>query len=79
MDYELRVQGLEEAASTYKYVGGLELHHAALSGQLEIIKSLVEKEQYNSMYTDQNGDTALHVAAFGGSLEVLKYFITEKN
>jgi len=43
LDYELRMQGLEGAASTYKYVGGLELHHAAMRGHWRLLGFLLRK------------------------------------
>ena len=48
-------------------------------GQLENVRSLVEKKNYKPMQRDHSGLTALHVAAIVGNVQVLKYFVTECN
>ena len=68
MDYELRVQGLVEAASVHQSGGSLEVHHAVFEENLEIVKFLVEKKNCNPMHRIQQGYTVLHMAAFRGHL-----------
>ena len=77
LDYELKVQGLVETASSYKSGSSLELHFAVAVGQLEHVKYLVEKKHCNPMQRDQNGFASFHGAAITGNVELFKYFITE--
>ena len=79
MEYELKVQGLVETASSYKSGSGLELHRAVATGQLEDVKSRVEKKHYNPMQKGEHNFTPFHFAVILGNVEVLKYFITECN
>ena len=79
MDYELKVQGLVETASSHKSGSGLELHSAVVMGQLDYVKYLVKKKHCNPMQRDPFGFTALHMAAIEGKVQVLKYFIRERN
>ena len=52
------------------------LHWAAMFGQLEVVKYLLEKVGAEVNVKDnQWGWTALHRAASGGHLEVLKYLL----
>ena len=51
---------------------GLELHCAALMGQLEDVKFLVEEQHCNPMERDESGCTALYVAATAGNISVFK-------
>ena len=75
MDYELRVQGLAEAASTHELWSGLELHLAVLTGQLEDVKFLAEENNYNPMQRDRQGTSAIHIAALLGNLQVFKFHL----
>jgi len=79
LDYELKVQGLVETASSPKSGSGLELCFAVAMGHLEYIRFLVEKKNYNAMQKDQSGFTSFHLAAVKGNLEVFKYFVTQRN
>ena len=56
-----------------------ELHLAAMRGDLERVKFLVDNEHQNPLQKNKYGNTALHAAAQGGSLDVLKYFIDDRN
>ena len=53
------------------------IHRAALMGQLDELKRLIEDENLNPNERDKNGDTTLHCAAQCGHLNVLKYLIEE--
>ena len=77
IEYELRVQGLVETASSHNSVGDLELHHAVAMQQLENVRFLVEEKQYNPMQRNQAGFAPIHVAAIRGDVQMLKYFITD--
>ena len=79
LDYELKVQGLVEPASSHKSWRGLELHLAVAMGQLEDVRLLVEEKNCKPLQKDPNGNTAFHMAALMGRMQVLKYFITEYN
>ena len=74
LDYELRMEGLVEMASSHMRRSGLELHHAAAEGQLENVRFLVKKKLNNPMQRGES--TALHIAVIVGSME---YFVTECN
>ena len=56
----------------------LSLHHASLRGDLNKVKNLTEKQNYNPLQRDENGNTALHYAARGDHVNVLQYFIQER-
>ena len=78
LDYELRVQVITDTSSFHKSSSGLELHHASPVGQLEHVRFLVEKKDFNpNQHVHDN--TAFHIAAITGNLQILKYFITERN
>ena len=78
LDYELKVQGLIETASSNKSDIGSVLHWVAAVGQLDV-KYLVEKKNCNPMQKNDTGSTALHMAAITGNVDVFKYFISECN
>ena len=50
------------------------LHIAALSGHLDLCKTLIEKHKYDVNLADNDGWTALHFSARSGSDELLTYF-----
>ena len=52
---------------------------AALKGNLDMIKYLIEEKQYNAGPIDDHGNTPLHVAAFKGQLDIVKYFVIRQN
>ena len=79
IDYELKVRGLVETASSRKSRSGLELNFAAAMGNLEYVRFLVEKKHCNPMQRDLAGSAAIHMAAITGNVEVFKYLITERN
>jgi ankyrin repeat protein len=54
------------------------LHHAALSGQLEVVKWLIEKNvNANVDATDNHGRTVLHCAAESGQWDIVKQLKTD--
>lgn len=53
------------------------LHYAARTGQLGLVKFLVEEKGYRVDMQDEMGCTALFYAAHGNHLEVMKYLITK--
>ena len=79
LDYELKVQGLVETASSHKSASGLELNFAVAVGMFGYVRILVEKKHCNPMQLDQGGFAAFHVAATVGNVQVLKYLVTECN
>ena len=52
------------------------LHIAALCGQLNLCKTLVEKYNSDVNLADNNGCTALHFSTRNGSYELVKYFLS---
>ena len=77
IDYELKVQGPVETASSHKSGSGLELHVAVRVGQLEHVRFLVEKKQYSPMQRNHEDAFApIHLAAIKGDVQMFKYFIT---
>ena len=60
VDYDLKVQGLIETASSRKSWSGLEIHHAAAKQQLKDVRFLVEKKHCNPMQRDPVGFAHLH-------------------
>ena len=79
LNYESRVQGLVERASSHDFMSGLQLHWAVIMEQMEYVRFLVEKKHCNPIQRDQHAVAAFHVAAIVGNLQILKYFITECN
>ena len=55
------------------------LYFVAKSGDLEIVKFIVDKKHQNPLQKDKIENTALHAAAQGGCLDILKYLIDEKD
>ncbi|CAL8150494.1 unnamed protein product [Prunus armeniaca] len=57
-------------------IGWTPLHYAALKGNLEATKLLLEKDDVSASYMlDKSGMSALHVAAFAGHKEVMEELI----
>ena len=59
-------------------VSGLHLHRAALMGNMDEVKRLIEEERHNPLQVDKFNDNVLHYAVEGGHLNVIKYLIEEK-
>ena len=51
------------------------LHIAALRGNLNLCKALVNKCNFDVLMTDNSGWTSLHISAQFGSYELLKFFV----
>ena len=51
------------------------LHTAALNGNLNLCKTLVNKHNFDVHMTDNNGFTSLHLSAQNGRYELIKFFI----
>ena len=51
------------------------LHFAAISGHLNLCKTLIKKDQFDPHMTNNNGWSGLHCAAQNGSYELVKFFI----
>ena len=51
------------------------LHIAALSGHLNLCKTLTEKHNFEVHMADSGGWTALHFSARNGSYDLVKYFV----
>jgi ankyrin repeat protein len=58
--------------------GNTPLHSAAKSGNLDLVKYLIEEKGADFNAPDNDGETPLHSAASWGTLDVLKYLIEEK-
>ncbi|XP_064397038.1 uncharacterized protein LOC135343935 isoform X2 [Halichondria panicea] len=54
------------------------LHHAALGGNLNIVKFLMSNG-YNPMQKDCQGNTALHYAAINGNINILRHLIVDSD
>ena len=50
------------------------LHIAALKGNLNLCKELIDKHKFDLHITDDRGWTALHYSVLSGSYELFKYF-----
>mmetsp|Transcript_5162 Transcript_5162/g.6340 ORF Transcript_5162/g.6340 Transcript_5162/m.6340 type:complete len:187 (-) Transcript_5162:58-618(-) len=59
--------------------GRTALMHAALNGNIELVKALIEKVGARSDHIDANGWTLSMIAAWGGELRVLRYLVGEVN
>jgi len=57
---------------------GGEIHHAALMGNLEKVKALVEDNPHLVFSKDDNGDTPLHNAAITGHKAVAEFLVANK-
>ena len=55
------------------------LHYAALHGNLQAVKTLVEQYGSNPMYTDCHDCTPLFYASYYGHLGVVQYLVTDHN
>ena len=53
------------------------LHYAAFHGNLEVVRTLVEKYGCNPQSTGNNKCTPLHYACHGGHPDVVKYLVNE--
>ena len=51
------------------------LHDAAESGNLDLVKYLVEEKNLDVKAKSESGYTVLHSAAWNGNLEMVKYLI----
>jgi ankyrin repeat protein len=73
--HDLVCQHLLEAGADSRirarYIGSTPLHHAAGSGHLQVVKTLLNFE-YDLFVRDAWGHTPLHTAAFAGSVEVVE-------
>ena len=50
---------------------------AALIGNFEVMKLLIEERDYDTKQKGTNGTTLLHYACGGGHLDIVKYLISE--
>jgi len=57
------------------YGNKITLHEAALNGQLEILKLLIEDGSNINLIDNYNGRTPLHFAALSGHLKIVKLLI----
>ena len=65
--------------SRSQILGSLKLHCAAAEGDLEVVKTLIEKSQYDPERKTSNGITPLHCASCCGMLDVVEYLIKDVN
>ncbi|XP_076378037.1 uncharacterized protein LOC117229504 [Megalopta genalis] len=54
------------------------LHVAAVSGNLDMVKFLINEKKADFNAKDNNGSTVLHMAAGSGKLEIVKFLVDEK-
>ena len=55
--------------------GSTSLHVAALTGEIEIVKYLIEKGAFIGPKTDYNDQVPLHLAAEEGNIEIAQYLV----
>ena len=65
---------LQRSTSGYSLV-----HFASLSGQLEILKSIVEQNPEQINATNESKETPIMLAIVGGKVDVINFLLTEPN
>ena len=63
--------------SRSQILGSLKLHCAAAEGDLEVVKTLIEKSQYDPERKTFHGITPLHCASCCGMLNVVEYLVKD--